>query len=587
VLGAPLAVRAEGDIKERQGVVHFEGLLSRRVLDVAGKHLGTDIRRFFDFETFLVDRGEARFGTGGKFEQLNARVRLPRVQTHNGIAMQDVQLELQLDPGHLYAPRAFARVGENFAGGSYEHEFKTNRYRFLLEGRVRPLAIRGWFRDWWKNFFTQFEFPAVPPLANVDVRGSWLDGRQSNVFVFVDVPNVVIRGTELDRLRARLFVRPAYVDGLEALAVRGSGNVHGRFTYNGNPATFAFQTLDVGVDSTLDLTVAAKLLGPAGAKTLAPFRLAQPPQIKLRGRFSGADAPGGAHDKLRIEARTVGDFHYHDFPLQDVSFVATIDRDEVVLDDVEVLFAGGKARGHARAWGTGEQRRLGFDFALEDAALGKVAAGLGEFFAAQKGESAAAPGKFVQEKANVRLELAASAEGRYTDPLSYRGDGSAVLRGAEIGEVPLLGTLSELLKFTALRFTEARGNFKIEGNKLTFPVVTLRGANSAIDAHGAYFLDRRELEFNAKLFPFQESDNLLKSVVGAVLTPLSNAFEVKLTGSLTKPQWAFIIGPTNLLRSLAPITEATTKSDAADGKESKAARPPGNEQLLPAQPGKP
>jgi hypothetical protein len=384
--------------------------------------------------------------------------------------------------------------------------------------------------------------------------------------VFADVPAVTIRGTELDRVRTRIFIRPAFFDGLEMLAIRGNGDAHGRFTYIGDPATHAWHTLELGLDSTLDLGIPTQLLGPAGARTIAPFRLAQPPELKIRGQFAGPDAPGGASEKLRIQARTAGEFRYHDFPLQDVSFVATLDRDEVVLDDVEARFAGGVATGNARVWGNGEQRRLGFDFALDDASLGRVAAGLAEFFAARKNEAPAPPGKFVQEKANVRINFAASAEGRYDDPFSYRGDGSALLRGAEIGEVPLLGTLSELLKFTALRFTEARANFKIENARLVFPEVTLRGSNSAIDSHGAYALDKRELDFNAKVFPFQESDNLIKTVVGAVLTPLSNALEVKLTGSLVKPEWAFVIGPTNFLRSLTPGVDTAPKADPrADG----------------------
>src|SRR5581483_2158385 len=99
--------------------------------------------------------------------------------------------------------------------------------------------------------------------------------------------------------------------------------------------------------------------------------------------------------------------------------------------------------------------------------------------------------------------------------------------------------------------------------------VTLRGANSAIDAHGDYALERRELDFKAKVFPFQESGNVLKSVVGAVLSPISNVFEVKLSGTLSKPEWAFVIGPTNLMRSLGPNGAEPEKppapADAAAG----------------------
>jgi hypothetical protein len=212
--------------------------------------------------------------------------------------------------------------------------------------------------------------------------------------------------------------------------------------------------------------------------------------------------------------------------------------------------------------GIGDERRLGFDCSLRDASLGGVVSSLQGFFAAQKSQAQRPTTKFVQEKANVRIDFAASAEGRYDQPFSFRGDGNVVLQGAELGEVPLLGALSELFKFTALRFTEARGNFKLDGTKLSFPKLEVRGSNSTIDAHGEYALDRREFDFNAKVFPFHESDSLFKSVVGAVLSPISNALEVKLTGTVDKPQWVFVRGPTNFLRSLAEGDPAAKTSAA-------------------------
>ena len=163
----------------------------------------------------------------------------------------------------------------------------------------------------------------------------------------------------------------------------------------------------------------------------------------------------------------------------------------------------------------------------------------------------------MQERTNLRLNLSASAEGDYADPYSFRGDGNATLQGAELGEVPMLGLLSELFTFTSLRFTEARANLRIDGPRLLFPQVELRGANSAIDASGEFALDRRELRFNAKVFPFQESGNVLKTVVGAVLTPLSNALEVRLTGTLERPRWEFVMGPRNFLRIVTGETETT------------------------------
>jgi hypothetical protein len=578
-LGSPLTVRADIDFAAKQGTIGFDGSISPRVIDLISKRVRTDVRNYFSFESLVAERGVARFGPNWKFEQLNVRVHIPRMDSY-GIVMHDGHATIQLDPKRLHAPEAFARVGENFASGSYEHDFESRQYRFLLQGQLRPLEISKWFREWWTNFFQQLEFTATPPDATVDVRGTWGDNAQSNVFLFADVPGVIYRETKFDRVRTRLFIRPVFFDGLELLATRDQGDVHGRFTYIGNPETRAWRTLDLALDSTLDLKVAAEILGPAAAKTLAPFRLAKPPDLKLRGQFSGPDVQAGANDKLRIEARTSGEFRYHEFPMQDVSFIATLDRGDFHLENFRGKFAGGAATGNAQVSGTDDQRRLRFDLALTDASLGQVATGLGEFFAAKKGEAPSAPGKFVQEKANVRMNIGATADGKYGEPYSFRGAGNAMLHGAELGEVPLLGLLSELLRFTALRFTEARANFKIEGPKLEFPTVTLRGANSAIDAHGTYALDRRELDFNAKILPFQESANLLKSVVGVVLSPLSTVLEVKLTGSPQKPQWSFARGPTNLLRSLAPSNDGGAKTDAdAPAKEmppSETPNPPGS-----------
>ena len=572
----PLAIRVDTDLGDESATARFAGEISPRVLEVISQRVGVDVRKYYSFEALTIDAAEARFAPQWQFERLTARVRIPRMDSY-GVTMEDGHATVELDPQRFYSPDAYARVGANFARGSYEHIFRTHQYRFLLEGRLRPMEISPWFHEWWPNFFKQLEFVDAPPAASVEVAGFWRDSRQTTVFVFADAAKTVVRGTPFDRVRTRLFIRPAFYDALEVLAARDAATAHGRFTLTAHPATHDWQSLELGLESSLDLKIAAQLMGEQGAKVLAPFKLSAPPELQVRGHFAGPAAAQGAKDHLTITAHTKGEFRFHDFPLHDASFVATLDGDDVVLDDIEATFAGGAATGHARVWGRDAERRLGFDVALSDATLGQVASRLQDFFAAQKGTSAPPPGKFVQEKANVRLDFAASAEGRYNDPLSFRGDGSAALRGAEIGEVPLLGTLSELLKFTALRFTEARTNFKIESSKLVFKQFELRGANSAIDAHGEYALDKRTLDFNAKIYPFHESESLIKSVVGAVLTPLSNAFEVKLTGSLEKPQWAFAKGPTNLLRTLenehpdkhpaphaTPVTATTTVTSAPE-----------------------
>jgi len=552
IMGAPLAVHAHADFTARTAALHFAGAVSPTVLGQIGERLHLELRKYFDFAALDCAEGEATFGAGWKFEKLTARVALRGIDAYS-VPIDEGRAVVEFDGRRFHAPEAWARIGENFARGTFDQDLTTFDYRFLLEGRLRPLAISGWFRSgWWANFFQQFELPVAPPVASVDVIGRWTDTRYSAVFVYADPIAPVIRGVKLDRARGLLFIRPGFYDGLEIFGTSGPGAARGTFTYATDPATFAWRRLDFSVASSIDPVLGAQMIGPAGLALLEPFAFAQPPALKVDGRLDGPAAPGGPHETVLIEARSPGEFRFRDFPLENIAFTAAVHDDEIAVDNLRAGFAGGVATGHARVWGRDADRRVRFDFALRDASLGRAAATLQQWAARRKGAPLPAPGRFVQERANVRVDATAAAEGRYDNPFSYQGEGNAVLQGQELGEVPLLGLLSEVLRFTALRFTSAKATFKIDGANLVFPEFNLRGANSAIDAHGEYALDRGELNFRAKLFPFQESGNALKSIVGAVLSPLSSVFEINITGALDHPSFALALGSAVPAREAAP-----------------------------------
>jgi hypothetical protein len=567
--GEPVVLEAEADFAARQATLRAHGRIDPGLLGPLGERLKVDVRRYFDFDAFELVEGEARLGPEWAFEGFTARARLEGIDAY-GVSMDRGHALVTFDGRHFHAPEAFATIGENFARGSFRQDLQTREFRFLLEGRLRPMAISPWFRPWWSNFFQQLEFPAAPPDASVDVGGVWRENWRTQVFVFADAPRPVIRGGAFDQVRTRLFIRPGYFDGLEVSGTTNPGAVRGTFTFIIDQADHAWRSLELNLASDVELGLARQIIGPPSHPVLAPFALANPPELRMNAIFAGPASPGGPHYRVSLKARTAGEFRFHHFPMQDVSFTAEINDQEIVLDDFAARFASGTAEGSARVWGRGDERRLGFDLNLKEASLGPFAAALEEFFAFRDGRPPAPPGRYAQEKADLRLDIAASAEGSYTNPFSFEGSGHALLHGEEIGEVPLLGTLSELLRFTTLRLTSARANFRIERTKLVFSEVALRGSSAAIDAYGDYHVDRRQLDFNARVFPFQESGNLIKSVVGAVLTPLSNVLEVKLTGSLQKPEWAFVLGPTSILRALSP----DERDPERDGPPDPAATPP-------------
>lgn len=579
--GSLIAIEGAANLSEKFAALHVAGALSPSLLEPIGARLGRDLRPFINFGAPVGLDVVTTFAPGWKFQRVSGRIKAQQIDAYH-VRLDYARGEIDFDGRRFVAHNAFARLGDNFARGRFEQDLDTLEFRFLLEGQLRPLAISGWFSDWWPNFFDHFEFPERAPTASVDVAGRWRFGHETTVFVFAESAGPLIRGAKLDYARTRIFTRPNFIDGLELFGTRGAGTISGTFTRHVDWAARQWREMEIALDSTLDLETGAMLLGPDLGARLAPFAFAQPPHVRATTHFDGPAAPNGSHQSMRIEGQSTGEFSFHGFPARNLSFEADVRDSELTLKRVELSVAGGALSGNGRLWGPDDKRRLGFDAALTGATLGEAIEVVSNYVAQRRGAPPRQAEDFVAGRHKVRLDLAASAEGSPTDLLSYHGNGNVALEGAELGEIHLLGLLSALLDFTSLRFSAARGEFQIDGPRLVFPAFNVTGANSAIHAHGDYRLDRGELDFNARVYPFQESKSLL-SVVGAVLTPLSTMLEVKLTGPLDKPKWAFVIGPTNFFRSLNQSSDTAPATPLAPEMAPSAPPPPLQEpQTAPA-----
>jgi hypothetical protein len=330
--------------------------------------------------------------------------------------------------------------------------------------------------------------------------------------------------------------------------------------------------MDFDVTSNLDLNESARIFGPDGADFSAPFSFAQPPTLHASGVLDGPAAPGGEHQRIQLSVASTGAFALYGFPLGDVSFDAFLRDGDIDLPRISAAFGGGVLTGQAWLTGGDATRRLRCNLHLAGASLGRTLATVDGFVAKQNHQPSDPASQILPHAADLRLDLTAAAEGLYHDPLSFTGTGTVEVGGPELGQVRLLGLLSKLLNFTSLRFTSAKSTFALERNRVNFPDLKIAGANSAIDARGDYLLDRKTLDFNAKVYPFETSKFAPANLVGFALSPLSAALEVKLTGTLQNPSWAFAYGPTNFLRKL----EQPKAAEAAGPSPAPAAKPGDN-----------
>jgi len=554
---APVTAQGDFNFDTRAGAVHLDARLTSEVVAAVGAQLDRELRQLIVFTTPAHAVGDIVLATGGQLDRASGWVEADRL-TVQEVLIDHVAGNVELHGSDFRATDAYLRQGGNLARGSYTMDLATNDYRFLLKGRLRPPDIDPWFKEWWPRFWATFDFTPVAPEADVDVQGRWGDARLSSVFGDVASNRPVVNSAAFDAVHLRLFYRPNYTHIYDLFATRDSGEARGWFKRTYDSATSAWRAIDFDVHSTIDLPEGARLFGPAGASVVAPYHFERPPRLYARGHLDGPAATGGAtRENIHLEADSPSAFALYGFPLRNLGFSADIVDHDLTLDRVRVEFAGGAVEGKARVSGQGTERQLSFDATLHQANLAAAIITLEQFGAQRQGLPAPAQSAFLERKTDIQLDVALSAEGRLDDFLSFHGAGNAQLAGSELGQVPMLGLLSELLRFTSLRFTTARANFKIEGPRLDFPEIKVTGRNSAIDAHGAYALDTKTLDFNAKVFPFEESQGLVRGAVGFFLAPLSQFFELKLTGKIDHPAWSFLFGPSNLLRSMAQPAETT------------------------------
>jgi len=555
--GADWQINALADPGAGRGTLTVAGAITPEIVQLVEKRLGLPPGSVLKLSAPAPLSLAAEFDEGWKPRSAHGHVSTgPAVA--GSVPITAFQGDFTYGHDELNVTDIRLQQGENLARGSYWMNIKDNDFSFLLTGRLRPIGISGWFDDWWPNFWGNFDFAASIPVADVAVVGQWGKPYLTTVFVHADVARTGVRSIPFDTVRTTMFIRPNFYDALELKVTQGDRSAQGTFTraVDLSRDEDALRSMDFDVTSNLDLTETAKIFGQEGIETVQPFTFANPPSLELLGHVDGPASARGSHRLVHIGLKSSGAFSLFEFPLENLSFHGIVRDHDIDLNDVQVSFAGGQALGRAYLSGPEAERRLSFDCAIEGANIGDTIDTLEQFFAKQRGEPPSPNSKFQQQISDGRLNLQLAAQGLYSDPLSFNGHGSFELGGAQLARINLLGLLSQLLSksplfsFTALQLNNARSSFSLDHQRVDFPDFKITGNSAAIEAKGSFMLDKKLMDFSAKVYPFEQGKTLLASAAGFVLVPFSNALELKLSGTLDQPNWRFAYGPTNILYNI-------------------------------------
>lgn len=545
VSGEFIAAEVNARLKEQVAHLRAEGRVSHELIGQVLTQITPRAAPYFVFGDPVTFTAHGDLGPGWRFKRIHAQVDAMRLNSR-GVKITAARGQIDIEGMSFLAHDARVEMGENFARGSYWMDFLTTDYRMLLDGKLRPTEINGWFNgNWWQNFWNaRFAFPTEPVAAEIDLQGRWKDATRTVYFGRSEVRGATVWGGDFEQTRATVFVRPNFVHGfgLEGTRAGGQQRIAGTFKRLAEPGSRELGRFEFDFDSSVDPAVVGRMLEGKADDILASLRFTAPPQVHAAGQI-------GDENRYRFTGTAARPLHYYGFPVDSAKVSGTVSGTDVSLDSIEFAAAGGRGSGKASVYGTGTKRQLGFDFYLNDADLARTIRAVEEYQANETGQpvAPAADSKFMKRAEGGRLSVGLSATGRPGDLASFVGNGNASLTGTELAEIHLFGLLSQVLSglslnFSSLKLDEARTSFRLDGGRLYFPDLRVSGRSAVIDARGNFTFANKALDFTAKFKPYEENRNLLTGVIGIVINPITSILELKLTGPISKPNWSIEVG---------------------------------------------
>jgi hypothetical protein len=534
----------------RTGSLSFRGAVPPALVDSVLTPRTPRLARYLRFSEPVDVEAEMEFSEGWSFAGLRSRVRGGALDS-NGVAFTALRGRIDVDAdGNFLAHDAHVQAGGNRAAGSYWMNFRTMDYRMLLTGALQPPHIAPWFLSgWWSRFWEDIRFPGEAPRADVDVRGNWRDPDSTTYFGWTEAGPAIVRGADFERARVRVFVRPqfAHAFDLEVSRAAGAEWARGWFKRGADSATRSLRRLDYDLAGRLSPGILQALGGEPAEELLAPWSFGTPPQIAFQGRTEYRT--GRADPEATFQGEATGPLTYAGFPVDRVRAAGGVRGGDVRIDSLEIEVAGGKGTAKASLSGTGDGRRLGFDFYLDGADLVRGIRALQTYESNRaKGEVQASPNAELLKRASGgRLNFALSAHGHPERLTSFGGSGNLEVKGAELGEVHLFGLLSQVLSglslnFSSLKLDTLRGSFRLGDGRVHFPDIRVTGPTALIDGKGDFLLEGRTLDFTAGFKPYEGNRNLITGVIGIVVNPLASILELRLTGPVSRPKWTVSLG---------------------------------------------
>ena len=411
--------------------------------------------------------------------------------------------------------------------GSYDTE--TRRYQFWVESGFDPNLFKPLFTSNQLAIAKWFEFDRGPPAANVEIAGQVGDRAQYRLEGDLAATNFLYRGVRVGRCETPIHLRNGVLRLAPMRVVREEGEANGWLDVDYNRQLVAFE-----VDSALQPHDFARMIGPATARTLEPYRFEGSTHITASGQVGYA-----SFTCTEVEGFVEGEKMGWAWALADqASFRVSAKGRQVALLDVDAHLYGGTLAGDLWLDFNDRQGRMRYRSTgrFQDLQFADLVC------AWTKVEGTPYHGRLSGEYEVVGL----AGEGRGKTAV---GQGHLHIAEGQLFAIPLMGGLSQRLSkiYPGLGFaaqTDFDAPFTIEDGRFHTEEARLEGSVLSLLGRGDYFFDTR-LDMDVQVQLLRKGQ--VVDVLRLATVPLTKLLEFHLFGTIKDPRWHPVNLPKELL----------------------------------------
>ena len=447
---------------------------------------------------------------------------------------------------------ATGSMGRSNVHGSYTQKWNPHQYEFRLKGNCYPQDINNWLGLWWSNVWKNFSFPSEIPFGDFRISGIWAGPvGNSNTFGIVDAQEFVYNGFKAKNsiILAKVDYNATLIESKNISHEYGQleGSLNFPRKHKKSPAFLLFS-----LDGVYPLNQARSIFGKEFESAIEDIN-ASSIFCSASGHIPSVTLQNSSRSEFSLKLQSRESIRFKGIEIS--NFNGQITKKSSLIDGsfTKLQIANGAGQLNIEIDSNGSEEISKINLKLQAANKNLLFQNLitskeqGYFDVFGEKEDEFALSKFESPGEGI-LNISIQAEGPINNPLQFEGTGLIQLNEPKIGQINLLGKISEGLSNLkiplpsgALSFNELIIPFELNNETMSFDNLQLSGPISKISSKGSFNLSSGTVDLIAKLslvgnLPLPIIKNLVQFA-----DPISKMAEIKITGNLSKPKWELLL----------------------------------------------